>query len=136
MQEREIDLEIPLLGEQWAQLEHTAEELGPDEGFDRDEEEHEITLLLRAEDAQGLWEGQVSDPESYGRSGKPVAAFSFNDGRPVARLLPPESLQQPVVSTEELEGMDEGLDRWVRNRWQFLLRESGLHFERGHIPHD
>lgn len=32
--------------------------------------------------------------------------------------------------------MQLGLERWVREKWQNLMRESGIHYDRGHAPYD
>jgi len=50
---------------------------------------------------------------------------------------PWDQLREAAAARGPEQGFDEGGDDHaggVRNRWHELLRESGLHFERGHIP--
>lgn len=136
MQERNVDFEIPLTRDQWDQLGRRAADLGPgDGGFGWQEQDPErIHVYLRDEDATGVWERYVSGEETYGGSEREVAQFVFNGGRPFARLEPPSTAEKPAITDAEEQGMEVGLERWVRGKWDVLMRESGLHYDRGHIP--
>lgn len=140
MEERNLDFEIPVTRDQWAQLGQTAARLGPgDAGFAwREEEQDRIHVYLRNEEAQGagLWKDYLSDEGSYGRSEMEVAQFVYNDGRPYAHVEAPVEAQEPVVTGPEKAAMQQGLEEFVREKWELLLRESGLHYTRGHVPTD
>jgi hypothetical protein len=136
MREQNVDFEIPVTREQWEQIGRTAARLGPEEGGYRwsDENPERIDVLLRDEEARGLWSNFVSDEEDYGDSEREVAHIVFNDGRPYARLEAQPSADEPAVNSVEEQAMVVGLERWLHDRWQGLMKESGLHYERGHIP--
>lgn len=140
MEERNLDFEIPLTREQWEQVGQTAARLGPkDWGLEWSEEERDrIHVYLRDEEAQsaGLWEDYLSDEGKYGRSEREVAQIVYNDGRPYAQVEAPVEAQEPVVTTPEKQAMQQGLERFVRDKWEVLMRESGLHYTRGHVPTD
>lgn len=136
MEQRNLDFDIDMTREQWLELGRTADTRGPTRsGFawapDRFDEIH---VFLRDADAPSLWRNFVSDAESYGAEEREIAQFRFNGGRPYAELHLPESLEEPVVSVQEQETMREELDGWIRNKWHELVRDSGLHYDRGHIP--
>jgi hypothetical protein len=61
-----------------------------------------------------------------------VARFHFNDGRPYAEIEADGVVEEPVYTEEEARTMQSELERWVRGKWHELLRESGVHYERGH----
>ncbi len=138
MEERNLDFEIPLTREQWEQVARRAAVLGREEGgFEwRESEPERIRVYLRNEEARGLWGDYVSEEETYGSPEREVAQFVFNDGRPYAHIEAPPSAQPPVVTQQEEQGMQLGLERWVREKWHNLLRDSGLHYDRGHVPYD
>lgn len=135
MEERNLDFEIPLTREQWEQVARTAARLGEEGGFTWTEQEPErIRLALRDEEARGIWEDYVSAEETYGESTREIAEIVFNDGRPHGRVKPPASAREPAVNTTEKTAMQEGLERWLREKWHILIRESGLQYDRGYIP--
>ncbi len=138
MEERNLELGIPLTREQWEQVARRAADLGREQsGFEWSEEEPEqIRLYLHEEEARGLWSDYVSGEETYGAPDREVAQFVFNGGSPYARVEAPPTAQPPMVTQQEEQGMQLGLERWVRDKWEQLLRESGLHYDRGHAPYD
>lgn len=75
----------------------------------------------------------LAKDDSYARSTREFARFVFNGGRPYAELLPPETAKPPAITPAEEAAMDQGLERWVRERWHQLMRESGLDYVRGHL---
>lgn len=91
---------------------------------------------MRDEDATGIWRNYVSDDQAYGSAKLEVAQFIFNDGRPYGHIEPPVSADEPAITDRDEQAMQTELERWVRGRWHELLRESGLHYERGHIPRE
>ncbi len=136
MEERNLDFGIELTSDQWAELGRAADALGAEEaGFAWDEARFdEIRVLLRDVDAPNLWRDWVSSEQTYGGAELEVAQFRFNGGRPFAELEMPNFAEQPVVSDDEERAMQQELETWIRGKWRELLRSSGLHFDRGHLP--
>lgn len=136
MEERNLDFGIELTSDQWAELGRAAHALGADEaGFAWDEDRFdEIRVLLRDDDAPNLWRDWVSSDRTYGGAKREVAQFRFNGGRPFAELELPGFAEPPVVSEDEERAMQRELETWIRGKWRELLRNSGLHFDRGHLP--
>lgn len=135
MQARNLDLQIPLTREQWDEIGRTAARLGPEGGFSwTDDEPEQVAVFLRDQDAVGIWDRYVSGEDTYGTPRREVARFRFNGGRPFAELEPPPATRPPAVTEAESAAMQAGLERWVRDGWQTLMRESGIHYERGHLP--
>ncbi|HEX6939750.1 MAG TPA: hypothetical protein VF158_10090 [Longimicrobiales bacterium] len=136
MERRNLDFGIEVTPEQWAELGRAADALGVEEaGFAWDADGFdEIRVLLRYEDAPDLWRDWVSPHGTYGSAARPVARFRFNGGRPFAALDLADFAEQPVVSEDEERAMQQELEEWLRGKWRELLRRSGLHFERGHLP--
>ena len=136
MQERNIDFDIPMTRDQWHELGENARALGPS-GFRWSEQEpDEIRVLLRDEEARGLWSRFVSDEGVYGDQEIELARFVFNDGRPYAHLRAPAAADEPAVTDDQETALEAGEADWVRRKWHDLLDRSGLHFERGHVPGD
>src|SRR5699024_2068119 len=86
--------------------------------------------------APDLWRDYVTDDESYGEEAHEVARFHFNGGRPFASIGVPYFVDEPVYTEQETDAMRREIEGWVRDKWHALLRGSGLHYERGHIPQD
>ena len=78
----------------------------------------------------------MSDEDRYGDSEVEIARFVFNDGRPYARMEAPPTLEEPSITDAQEDAAEAGEERFVRDRWHYLLRESGIHYERGHVPVD
>ncbi len=131
-----LDFEIEMTPDQWAEIGRTAGALGAEDGAFRWDERRfdDIGVLLRDEDVPGLWRDWVGQEDTYGATEREIAQFHFNGGRPYAEITRPEHAEQPVVSEDEETGMRRELEGWIRGKWHELLRGSGLHFERGHIP--
>ena len=136
MQQRNVDFDLPVTREQWDQIARRAAALGPKEGgFSLSEDEpEEIRVYMQDREATGLWSNYVSGRDTYGEPRREMARFVFNDGAPFARLQPPIAADEPSITDAQEQAMQAGLEKWVRDKWHFLLRESGVHFERGHIP--
>jgi len=135
MERRNLDLGIALTPDQWEILERTAERLGPeDAGFAWDREDSEILVYVSDRDAPNHLRNLINREDRYGAHRRAVAAFHFNDGDPFASIAAPASAEQPVITEPEEEELSRELDAWVRNKWHELLRTSGIHYERGHIP--
>ena len=136
MERRNLDFEIELTRDQWAGVGERADALGAEEGGFawRDDRFDEIRVFLRPADAPPLWRDFVGNDETYGAPLREVARFRFNDGRPYADVELPESIVEPVYSEDEGETMRAELEDWIRGKWHELLRESGLHYDRGHLP--
>ncbi|HET7322471.1 MAG TPA: hypothetical protein VFI96_08265 [Longimicrobiaceae bacterium] len=136
MQERNIDFDIPMTHDQWNELGRNARALEPS-GFRWSESEPDrIHVLLRDEEARGLWDRFVSDEDRYGAHERELAEFVFNDGRPFAHLRAPAAAEEPSVTDGEEQAMEAGQERWARQKWDYLMEKSGIHFERGHVPPD
>jgi hypothetical protein len=137
MEERNLDMGIPLERAQWEQVGRRAAELGRDvAGFEWGGDLDQIHVFMTSDEARGLWSDHVSDPRSYGESELEVARVNFNDGRPFASITPPSTVQPPALQRQEAEAMVEGLEHFVRQKWQRLLGESGVQDDRGHISPD
>lgn len=138
MRERNLDFEIPLTREQWDQAGRRAQALGPeDAGLEWSERDAErIHVYLRDEDTPPLWRDHVSDDDRYGASRREIAQFVFNGGRPYAHLEAPAVADEPTITDQVERAMEVEAEQWVRGRWHTLMRESGLHYDRGHLPED
>lgn len=136
MEDRNLDFGIEMTAEQWVELGRVADALGAEEaGFAWDENRFdEIRVLLRDQDAPNLLRDWVGSEETYGGAELEVAQFRFNGGRPFAELEIPDFARPPVVTEDEERAVQKELEQWVRGKWQELMRSSGLHFERGHLP--
>ncbi|HET8655900.1 MAG TPA: hypothetical protein VFL93_10335 [Longimicrobiaceae bacterium] len=136
MHERNLDFEIPMTRDQWHEIGRSARALEPS-GFTWTESDPDrIHVLMRDEEARGLWSRFVSDDDVYGAHERELAEFVFNDGRPYAHLKAPPAADEPSVTDEEEHSMAVGQEDWVRRKWDYLMEQSGIHFERGHIPGD
>lgn len=135
MEPRNLDFEIELTEDQWDDILRRAEVLGAEEGgFARpDHNPGEIRVFLRPEDAPPLWRNYVGADDTYGVRNREVAQFRFNGGRPYAHI-DSSYVVAPVFTEEEESAMQAELESWVRGRWHDLLREAGLHYDRGHLP--
>ena len=138
MEERNLDFEIPITEEQWGQMGQTAARLGPhDWGFDwREGDRDRIHVFMRNEEATGPWRDFVSDEGAYGDTELEVAHFVYNDGRPYAAMQAPPQVEEPNVTDAQEKAMQSGLEHFVREKWDMLMKESGLHFTRGHARYD
>ncbi len=136
MEQRNLDIGTPVTTEQWEILGRTADELGPDDGgFDWDDEQpEEIRFYFSADDVPEAWRDRLAGEDLYGDEVLCVARARFNRGDPFIAVDAPQSPEEPAVSDDRERAMRRQLDSWVRDRWQALLRESGLHFERGRVP--
>ncbi|HWV58616.1 MAG TPA: hypothetical protein VNZ57_14265 [Longimicrobiales bacterium] len=133
MEERDLDLDVPVTPEQWEILARTAEAIGDERGFRTDRNDPPaIHVHLTAERAPSRWRDWISPRDRYGEPERHAARFEFNDGRPVARVDPWIAPEPPAVLPQEVDVMQQDLERWVRNRWHELLEESGIHYVRGH----
>ncbi len=142
MERRNLFFDIELTDAQWRKLERTADTLGPDRGFQagtRSEGPYETQpIQVFLDEGRGLnaWRGYLTAPEgSYGPRQVEVASVHFNGGRPFASIdFPPETVAPPTVSRTRERQMEEELESWLRNRWDELMRASGIHYDRGHFP--
>ncbi len=142
MERRNLDFGIEMTEAQWRELEQTADTLGLDRGFDaaaRAEAPfgaHPIQVFMNNARGPDAWRTLLTSPdEIYGVPRREVAEFHFNGGRPFASIeVPPELLEPPAVSAGQEAHLQRELESWLRNRWHELLGESGIHYERGHIP--
>jgi hypothetical protein len=136
VERRNLDFGIPLTPEQWAQLGESANQR-EDFGVLRwtPAERQVIRVSLRADDAPDGWQGMAPPPDDrVGPSDREVARFLYNDGRPYAQLTPPDGLAPPAVRPGEERALELGLERWVREKWHALLRDAGIHGDRGALP--
>ena len=135
MERRNLDFEIPLTREQWEQLGQSAN-FRPDYGVLRwaPAEFDAIHVSVREGDAPAGWEGLVPTDNDVPPDDREVARVVYNDGRPYAQLAPPPQPTPPAVPRAESEALDLHLERWVRAKWHELLRDSGLHYDRGALP--
>lgn len=134
MEQRGLDFEVEMSAAQWDELARRAETLAEQGGTFAcaADEGNDIQLFLRPGDAPPLWRDFVGDGESYGADRREVARFHFNGGRPYAEIEADGVVEEPVYTAQEAQTMQSELERWVRGKWHELLRESGVHFERGH----
>lgn len=135
MEKRNLSLDVRVTAEQWDMLARTAQELGPNEGFDwRSDACNEIEVYMRADDAPGAWREWVVAGDTYGAHPIRVANFLWNDGDPFARNdldVVPES---PNVLPQDVQRMQSEFENWVRNSWQKLRRASGIpYIEAGNV---
>jgi hypothetical protein len=137
VEHRNLDFEIPVTGAQWQEIGRRAATLGPERaGLDwRADEPEVIHVYIRDEDAPSGFHRDVSAEDRYGRSEREVARFVFNDGNPYAQLDPPRAPDEPAITEQRERAMQTEFENWVRNKWHALMRDSGIHYERGHIPH-
>lgn len=135
MEQRNLDLDLPMTAEQWDVLVRTADELGPAEGFrSTDGDPPEIDVLATPERAPAGWREWVSDREAYGDPERPAARLEFNGGSPYARIEPWADPDEPAILQPRVEALRQELERWVRGRWHELLERSGIDYVRGHVP--
>ncbi|GJG88303.1 hypothetical protein tb265_34840 [Gemmatimonadetes bacterium T265] len=134
MNNHNLDFEIPLTREQWQQLGEAAN-LREDFGVLRwaTSDFDVIRVSVHADDAPAGWDGIATRTE-FAADDREVARFVYNDGRPYARVEPPAEPAPPAITAAEDRALDVALDRWVRDKWHGLLRESGLHYESGALP--
>lgn len=134
MNRRNLDFEIPLTREQWQQLGDAAN-LREDFGVLRwaEAEFDVIHVSMHTDDAPKGWEG-VATRVNFAADDREIARFVYNDGRPYARLEPPNEPEPPAITSVQDHAMDVALERWVRAKWHELLRDSGLHYESGALP--
>ncbi|MBX6362628.1 MAG: hypothetical protein IRZ00_02060 [Gemmatimonadetes bacterium] len=138
MEPRDLFFEIEVTKEQWDELRRTAAVQGADRGYDQvqDEPTTDIAVFVTADRGPSRWRPLlVSDGRTYGPTHYKVAHFHWNDGRPFASIdLPPTIVDEPAFTDQQEQELQDELEDWVRNRWHELMRLSGLHYERGHIP--
>lgn len=134
MERRNLDFDLELSPEQWDTLVRRADTLGPETaGFDSEPERgDEIQVFMTATDQPARWQDWIGDEETYGTTTREVARFHFNSGRPFAELEIGDEVTGPNYTEQEIRAMQLELERWVRGKWHELLRESGIHYERGH----
>ena len=135
MQPRNLDFEIPLTREQWQQLGESAN-LREDYGVLRwaPVEFDLIRVAAHTDDAPLGWAGEAT-AAANAIDDREVARFVYNDGRPYARL-DGRVLATPGQGTPTDAAQSASLERWVRDKWHGLLRESGIHYDRGALPAD
>lgn len=138
MEQRNLDFEIEMTRAQWEELGQSANAApSQDESYEWDpERSDEIRVRVRKSDVPELWRDYITEDESYGEDSLEVARLHFNGGRPYASIDTPYTVDEPVYSEDEADGMRRELESWVRDKWHGLMRESGLHYDRGHIPQD
>lgn len=134
MERRNLDFEVEMSPAQWDIMARRADALGPESGgFDRDAADtNEIQVFMNTSDAPSLWRDYVGDQETYGPTTREVARFHFNSGRPYAEIDAGSKVAEPGYLEQEVAEMQNELEHWVRGKWHELLRESGIHYERGH----
>jgi hypothetical protein len=134
MERRNLDFEIELSAAQWDTLTQRADALGSEEGgFDRGaDDKDEIQVFFRTDDTPPHWRAWVGDTETYGPTSREVARFHFNSGRPYAEIDAGADVAEPTYLEQDIDAMQIELEQWVRGKWHELLRESGIHYERGH----
>ena len=136
MERRNLDLGIPLTREQWQQLGEGAN-LRPDFGVLRwaPAEFDVIHLSVREEDVPKGWADFAPPADDVvAPADREVARFRYNDGRPFAQLEPIVQPSAPGVPFAQERRLEVNLERWVRDKWRELLRDSGLHYDRGALP--
>lgn len=136
MQSRNIDFEIPLTREQWQQLGEAAN-LREDYGVLRwaPAEFDVIRVSAHSDDAPTGWEDEATPLDRRVGDDREVARLVYNDGRPYARL-DAHVLATPGQGAPTDAAMSASLERWVRDKWHGLLRDSGIHYDRGALPAD
>lgn len=134
MDERNVDLGLPLRRDQWDEIGRRAAALREEGGeFARSDDRNRIGVYLRDEEASELWADLTSSPEKYGSDERQIAEYVYNDGRPYAELKAPSTARPPAVLPQEEAAIARDLEQLVRAKWHRLLEESGLHFEQGHV---
>jgi hypothetical protein len=136
MERRNLDFEVPLTREQWEQLGQSAN-FRPDYGVMRwaPAEFDVIRISVREDDAPEGWADAAPPADDrVAPSDREVARFLYNDGRPYAQVDPPPNV--PAGRPEDRAEMEVHLDRWVRAKWHELMRDSGIHYDRGALPAD
>lgn len=134
MQRTNLDLGIPLTRLQWAQLGESANFRTDDGVMQWSPSEFDvIRVSIIAADTPEGW-SDIAPPSRVRNDEHEVAHFVYNDGRPFARVEPPAQPQPPAVTDVEEHEMQVALERWVREKWHELLRESGLAYEPGALP--
>ena len=133
MTHRNLDLGTPLTREQWEQLGHAAD-MRPDYGVLRwtPAEFEVIRVAMREDELPDGWQPAVPRADAP-VSDREVARFRWNDGRPYAELDLPDAPLPPAITAVERDAMELELERWVRQRWHALLRESGIPYDGGAI---
>ncbi len=136
MSRRRLDFGIPLTREQWEQLGHSAN-ARPDYGVLRwaPAEFDVIRVAMREDEFPAGWGPAVPRADAP-VSDREVARFRWNDGRPFAEVEIPDAPLPPSITGPEREALEQELERWVRQQWHVLLRESGIHYDRGALPAD
>ena len=134
METRNLDFEIPLTREQWQQLGESANQR-EDFGVLRwaPAEFDVIHLSAHTDDAPAGWGGEATPSNLTVGDDREVARFVYNDGRPYARL-DGRVLAAPGRGTPTDAAQSASLERWVRDKWHGLLRDSGIHYDRGALP--
>ncbi len=137
MERRNLDLGIPLTREQWQQLGESAN-LREDYGVLRwaPAEFDVIHVSAHVDDAPEGWVGLATRPDLRVADDREVARFIYNDGRPFARLDAERPLPTPGGGTPREVAYVASLERWVRDKWRGLMRDSGIHYDRGALPLD
>ena len=135
MQPRNLDFEIPLTREQWQQLGDSAN-LRPDYGVLRwDPAEFDVIRVAMREDEHPTgFADVVPRQDAVIADDVVVARFVYNDGRPYAHLEPPPNVVVPAVTADQERALEVQLERWVRDKWRGLLRDSGIKADRGALP--
>lgn len=134
MNRRNLDFEIPLTREQWQQLGDTVN-LREDFGVLRwtESDFDVIHISAHTDDAPAGWD-DIATRVNFAADDREVARFVYNDGRPYARLEPPNEPAPPAITSAQDHALDVALERWVRDKWHGLMRDSGLHYDRGALP--
>lgn len=131
-----VDFEVEVDRSLWRMLCETASALGPAGGGYswHPEHEDEIDVHLRATDAPEDWMDRVSPAGVYGAGERRIARIHYNGGRPYARIEPEHEPVEPAVPEHKQEAMRRSLEAWLRHKWHDLMRRSGQHYDRGHLP--
>lgn len=135
MERRNLDFQIPLTREQWDQIGQAAN-FRPDYGVLRwaPAEFDVIHVAVREDDMPEGWDDITPTDDGIPPDDREVARFVYNDGRPYAQLDPPPQPEPPAVAPQEDHLLQVHLEQWVRGKWHELLRESGIHYDRGALP--
>lgn len=136
MEQRNLDLGLPVSSDQWGQLRRTAQAVRANGYLWSGDEPDRIRILLRDEESRGLWDRLVSDENRYGAHEVEVAQVVYNDGRPFAQLEAHPAFDEPSVTDGQETALEEGQAHFVRQKWHELLERSGIHFTPGHVPTD
>lgn len=134
MQPRNLDFEVPLTREQWQQLGETAnqrEDFGVLRWATADFDV--IRVSAHTDDRPDGWD-DLATRADFAADDREVARFVYNDGRPYARLEPPLEPAPPAITSVQDRALDTSLERWVRDKWRGLMRDSGIHYDAGALP--